>query len=103
MSEEQHDSPQLDRRALLSAAAGLAASVTALPALSAETERALQLAAAGGDDYQLCFTVPERHQAALAQRQLPITAIGKMTADNGVRCTYGGQPWLPQQTGYQHF
>jgi len=47
MSEEHHDSPQLDRRALLSAAAGLAASVTALPALSAETERALQLAAAG--------------------------------------------------------
>ncbi|MFV8781334.1 thiamine-phosphate kinase [Microbulbifer sp. SA54] len=72
-------------------------------AQAAGTERALQLAAAGGDDYQLCFTVPERHQAALAQLQLPITAIGKMTADNGVRCTYGGQPWLPQQTGYQHF
>jgi 4-hydroxy-3-polyprenylbenzoate decarboxylase len=46
MSDENPTLPAFDRRSLLTAAAGLAAAGTALPALSAETERAIQLAAA---------------------------------------------------------
>jgi 4-hydroxy-3-polyprenylbenzoate decarboxylase len=50
MSHDSPEIPRLDRRALLSAAAGLAASGAALPALGAETEQAIQLAAAARDD-----------------------------------------------------
>ncbi len=45
MSGKMTDSPQLDRRSLISGAAGLAAAVVSAPALSAEAEHALQLAA----------------------------------------------------------
>jgi hypothetical protein len=47
MSGNKTDAPRLDRRSLLSAATGLAATSVAAPALGAETERALRLAAAG--------------------------------------------------------
>lgn len=72
-------------------------------AQDAGAERALQLATSGGDDYQLCFTVPEQQVNAVTALQLPITAIGRLTAERGVHCTYGGHPWQPQQAGYQHF
>ncbi|QIL91362.1 thiamine-phosphate kinase [Microbulbifer sp. SH-1] len=64
---------------------------------------ALETALTGGDDYQLCFTVPEKHLSALAALQLPITAIGRMTADKGVRCLLNGEPWQARGNGYRHF
>lgn len=66
-------------------------------------EDALETALTGGDDYQLCFTVPEKHLDAVAGLQLPLTAIGRMTAERGVRCLLNGEPWQPRGTGYRHF
>ncbi|WP_105102038.1 thiamine-phosphate kinase [Microbulbifer pacificus] len=64
---------------------------------------ALETALTGGDDYQLCFTVPEKHLALLAALNLPITAVGRMTSVQGVRCLLNNEPWLPRGTGYRHF
>ncbi len=44
-NEETRHTGRLDRRSLISAAAGLATAAASLPALSADTERALRLAA----------------------------------------------------------
>ena len=80
-------------------------------------ERALELAATGGDDYQLCFTVPqarieELHRRCAAAGFSPVQ-IGVITqprtaaqdAESGVpvHCRLHGQPWCAQQSGYQHF
>lgn len=71
------------------------------------------LQATGGDDYELCFTVPAaRHDAvrALADRlALPLTCIGRIVpvvddATGPVRAVQGdGTLWSPPRTGYRHF
>ncbi len=87
---------------------GAEVDVEALPASAAlraafdiETRRNLQ--AAGGDDYELCFTAAPAQREALRQLSatlaLPLTCIGSVTAGTGVRCdgvTAGAG-------GYQHF
>ncbi|GAB2509077.1 thiamine-phosphate kinase [Microbulbifer agarilyticus] len=72
-------------------------------AQSVKGERALETALTGGDDYQLCFTVPEQHLRALGELQLPIAAIGRMTAESGVRCRLHGVDWQPSGTSFRHF
>lgn len=70
-------------------------------AFDVETRRILQ--AAGGDDYELCFTASSlRHHEvqALAMRlALPLTCIGRITAGTGVRC----DGVAAGVGGYQHF
>ena len=61
-----------------------------------------------GDDYELCFTVPERCCAAvvqaLQQLAIPVTAIGVVEAAPGIRCVLAdGSTYRPQTTGYRHF
>ncbi len=61
-----------------------------------------------GDDYELCFTVPPRHQAALAQcstaAQVPITWIGTIESQPGLRCRLpDGTDITPSRRGYRHF
>lgn len=63
----------------------------------------LEVALTGGDDYELCFTVPEQHLAAIEQLQLPITAIGRMTAAKEIHCQLNGVPWQARRPGYRHF
>ncbi|MBB3059834.1 thiamine-phosphate kinase [Microbulbifer rhizosphaerae] len=68
--------------------------------------RALELAATGGDDYQLCFTVPEKHWSALEKLGLDIARIGTIVpaeGNPGVRSWLDGKPWSPTRSGYQHF
>nr|WP_010131705.1 thiamine-phosphate kinase [Microbulbifer agarilyticus] len=72
-------------------------------AQSIKGEQALETALTGGDDYQLCFTVPEQHLRALGALQLPITAVGRMQAESGVRCRLYGEDWQPGGTGFRHF
>lgn len=62
----------------------------------------------GGDDYELCFTVPAEHYAelqALRQREpLPLTEIGVIEAEPGVRCQFrDGRVERPPQRGFDHF
>jgi thiamine-monophosphate kinase len=61
-----------------------------------------------GDDYELCLTLPEAYRKEVAvvasQLSLPITRIGRIEADSGLRCFDGqGKPWYPEQLGFDHF
>jgi len=63
---------------------------------------------AGGDDYELCFTVPVARHAEIekisAQLGLPLSCIGKITAGTG--CTLraaDGAVMAIKETGYDHF
>ena len=67
------------------------------------------LALAGGEDYELLFTVSARHRArferASAQQHLPMTKVGRITAaKEGLRMTLpdGRQRPLPCSS-YEHF
>lgn len=61
-----------------------------------------------GDDYELLFTAPVVHRAALQQlsQQLacPLTRIGQLASQRGIRIRHGGQYLpLPEQMGFDHF
>jgi thiamine-monophosphate kinase len=65
-------------------------------------------ALAGGDDYELCFTVPPEREPALrrAAAQLGVTCaqIGEIEAGSGLRILDAhGQPWALKDSGYDHF
>jgi thiamine-monophosphate kinase len=64
-------------------------------------EQALEYAMGGGDDYELCFTLPESllPQAIGAQ----VTAIGLITAQHGLACRDGDAVVPFDATGYRHF
>lgn len=68
----------------------------------------LAWACGGGDDYELCFTMPHRFEDRLLTRLKPhniaITKIGRVVADNKIICLDNqGKPKAWKQTGYQHF
>ena len=68
-------------------------------------ERATDLALAGGDDYELGFTVaPEREPLlAAAPLDVPVTRIGVVERTPGLRCVEpDGRP-RPVPAGYEHF
>jgi len=97
------------------AASGVGAEVevAALPASPAlrnafdiETRRALQ--AAGGDDYELCFTAPEAMRSgvehAAGESGIEVARIGRIVAEAGVAAQgENGKPWTPARRGYAHF
>ncbi len=61
----------------------------------------MALAAAGGDDYQLCFTLPPEHLQQIAH--LPVTIIGKIVQGQGVICKdRDGRTVTLAKSGYQH-
>ncbi|MEW8028914.1 MAG: thiamine-phosphate kinase [Candidatus Thiodiazotropha sp.] len=63
---------------------------------------------AGGDDYELCFTLPSVHRdrvAAIARRTgVAMTRIGVIEAQSDLHCLLpDGSLWSPARTGYEHF
>jgi thiamine-monophosphate kinase len=67
-----------------------------------------ELALTGGDDYELCFTLPPEHQAVLESKRsdfaCTVSCIGRIEAERGLRCIeHDGTPYLPQGAGYRHF
>lgn len=93
---------------------GAVLDVDALPASDAlrrafgrETARVLQ--SAGGDDYELCFTAPKTArlavESALFASDVPVTRIGRITADAGLIVLHDadGTEWSPPRRGYEHF
>ena len=71
-----------------------------------DLRRELQIA--GGDDYELCFTVKdnalEMVQTAAAECNLEITEIGVIEEQSGLRCkTVDGDLYQPVQHGFDHF
>ena len=68
-------------------------------------ERATDLALAGGDDYELAFTVPPERERLLAEAPLevPVTRIGTIERGSGLRCLGAGGGTRPVPRGYEHF
>jgi thiamine-monophosphate kinase len=71
-------------------------------------ERAREFALTGGDDYELCFSVPRDEEVNLmrgtTQFDVPVTRIGRITRESGVRVIdREGKPWPTKHTGYRHF
>ena len=69
--------------------------------------QARQWALSGGDDYELCFTLPPENMAdiamLIAQGKLQATVIGEVIHGSKVICEYNGEPFALTTTGYQHF
>ncbi|MBI4693670.1 MAG: thiamine-phosphate kinase [Gammaproteobacteria bacterium] len=70
--------------------------------------RARELAAAGGDDYELCFTCPPARAGAMAAVAaacaVPVTRIGTLRAGQGVLIREAdGSERAPAARGYLHF
>jgi thiamine-monophosphate kinase len=62
----------------------------------------------GGDDYELCFAVDadkvEHVQQIAEQQRLPVTEIGIIEAEQGIRCQHDdGRLYIPQGRGFNHF
>ena len=69
---------------------------------------ALQFALSGGDDYELCFTVPAQRladvQANLSRLGCGVTRIGRIVEGAGVRVRGIDGEWLAtQRAGWEHF
>jgi len=65
-------------------------------------------ALAGGDDYELCFTVPARHDAEFARWQpkfgCRVTCVGEIVSGPGLQIVdAAGNRYEPQQRGHDHF
>jgi thiamine-monophosphate kinase len=59
---------------------------------------AIKLALSAGDDYELCFTVPEKYTAPI-----PCTKIGIIEKKPGLRILdHMGNPVILEQKGYEH-
>ena len=70
--------------------------------------QALRWALSGGEDYELCFTVPELNRGALdvalGNLGVPFTCIGQMSADvEGISFMRDGKPVTFDWKGYDHF
>lgn len=80
----------------------------ALCALSPEAGTRRQWQAAGGDDYELCFTTdPARRgelDATLSRLGVAASRIGVVVANPGIVAhDADGRAWQPSATGYVHF
>jgi thiamine-monophosphate kinase len=63
----------------------------------------LELAAAGGDDYELLFTTPEDRRGAIeAAAGLPVAWLGSVEAGSGVLLTGADGAVAEQLRGYEH-
>ncbi|MCW8195195.1 thiamine-phosphate kinase [Proteobacteria bacterium 005FR1] len=73
----------------------------------ARPEQVREWALSGGDDYQLCFTVPPAQalhvEQMVSQKRLSASQIGEIVRGEGVSCRYKGRPIALGKTGYQHF
>ena len=99
-------------RLALASGCGVELDYSALPisaALQAAlgAERARELALAGGEDYELCFTVPQAKLGEFALRcpaaDFGWTRIGALTAQPGARVVRDGNVMQVSHRGFDHF
>ena len=68
---------------------------------------AIAAALSGGDDYELCFTVPASRRADVeilgAELNLALTEVGYIEAGVGLRCVDAQNKVYSPAGGYQHF
>lgn len=75
---------------------------------SVESRQALMYALTGGDDYELCFTVPPSKVAMVntiaEQLNIPLTHIGEITEGDKITCLDHNNKAIDlNSAGYQHF
>ena len=82
----------------------------ASPALLAAFDRPArrELQAAGGDDYEVCFTAPADRRDVIEGvargTGIALTRIGRIVAGDGIRAVLDdGSAWMPAHAGYVHF
>ena len=80
----------------------------ALTAATRQQSSFHELPLSAGDDYELCFTVPERAchemEAVLSSQSIEFTVIGVIEQDPGIRCHQAnGNLYQAATDGYQHF
>ena len=70
-----------------------------------QQEKQWQYALAGGDDYELCFTISPQNYQKLLQLKLDvnISKIGQITPNLGIRYNNHGVDQVIKFKGYQHF
>jgi len=69
-----------------------------------EQYQSWEKALTGGDDYELCFTLAEKHWAELKQQFPHCVAIGYVTAEKGLRLVQSdGEEYTIKAKGYDHF
>ena len=73
-----------------------------------DSDQALRWALGGGEDYELCFTVPELNRGALemalSQHGVPCTCVGQISGEiDGLQLTRAGKPVNFEVKGYDHF
>ncbi len=73
-----------------------------------DTQKQLQMALSGGDDYELAFTAPpaarQAVQAAAASSRTPVTRIGTIESEPGLRLVDAqGQPIPARFASFDHF
>ncbi len=77
------------------------------PLLALAGEGAARLALGGGDDYELCFTIPPAQVPALAVAadnvKCPVTCIGKLDANGGITVSEYGKRRDFDARGFDHF
>lgn len=65
------------------------------------------IALASGDEYEILFTAPSHHQHSILARvdelNLPISRIGKILHDSGVKLLAHGQEQIYSVAGFDHF
>lgn len=99
------------RHILKASQLGATVNLDALPLsdelLALPFEEQWKLALSGGDDYELLLTAPVHHRSALAalaeELNTPLTRIGSMTAEQGLRWLSAGQAAALSIRGYDHF
>jgi thiamine-monophosphate kinase len=97
---------------LAASQAGAVLDVDALPAGPALERQSRELrrrfTAAGGDDYELCFTAPAAHRDAIlaagGRCGTPVTRVGRIETEPGLRLVDGdGAPLALKLRGWDHF
>ncbi len=67
----------------------------------------IPLVLSGGDDYELCFTIPLSRQAGfdkvIKENKMSVTCIGEIESQPSVRCIKDNKEIDIPGTGYQHF
>jgi thiamine-monophosphate kinase len=64
---------------------------------------AVEAALAGGDDYELLFTIRPEQEAKLAELPIPVAVVGRIVAGSGVRLTEHGQVYAHGRSSWTHF
>lgn len=72
-----------------------------------DIELMIPLVLSGGDDYELCFTIPTEKQSEfdkyISENKIATTCIGEMDIKSGVRCLLNNKEIEMQTVGYKHF